>query len=159
MCALYGKTKFFGSWIASASSLGSRSSGRLWAVQAEKVSSFMVFARSGAPFTANVPRSYSRSFLVTSSSWAAIFLVFSMIFSAVLWTAILLTAIDWDLYVSRSCGTNSVSLNTELVPQDLDTYKSQSIAVNKIAVHKTALKIIEKTRKIFSAALWTATPP
>ena len=63
--------KFGGSYTQLASSPGSESSGRLWAVHAAKASSGIDFVRSGTPFTEKVPASYSRSSGATSSRCAA----------------------------------------------------------------------------------------
>ncbi len=87
MWAPNGNTRLAGSKNDDSSSPGSTPSGRLWAVQAEKASSGMVLALSGAPFTVNDPASYSRSSSATSSSWAAIFRAFSTTFLAAMWTA------------------------------------------------------------------------
>ena len=46
---------------------------------AAKAMSWIVFARSGEPFTKNFPRSHSRSASSASSRWAAIFFAFSRI--------------------------------------------------------------------------------
>jgi hypothetical protein len=78
-CAPDGKVLFTGSNRALSSSPGSTPSGRLWARKAEKATSEMVLALSGAPLTRSAPSANSMSSSATSSSCAAIFLALAMI--------------------------------------------------------------------------------
>ena len=64
-----------------ASRFGSRPSGRLWALNASKAMAARGRARSGVPRTLKVPAWYSRSSVLASSWWAAIWAALSITLS------------------------------------------------------------------------------
>jgi hypothetical protein len=87
MCVPWGKEKFTGSKVASASIDGSMPSGKLCAAKVASAISWMDSPVPGVPRTEKVPPENSRSSSLASSRWAATRRAFATTLSAAFTTA------------------------------------------------------------------------